>query len=316
MKRGLPPTDHLPAPVPLRAPMPRRLRLLLIAAAAGLASFAAVSAYFAFRFTSPEPRPVGVPGDYLPATTETVTFAAADGVVLRGWYAAPSAAAPSPIGPARAVVLLHGFGSTRRQVLARAGWLHRQGFAVLLYDARGHGESAAARVSVGWFETSDLEGALAYLRTRGHRDIGLVGVSQGAATIALAATRLRDVRWIALESMYPTLRDALDCRLRLYFRLPGWLAGFLLVPFAEWRLKTDIDLIAPRDHVARLPSPVYFMHGDADRHTLLASALDLHARAPSPKSLWIVPGAGHNDLYSHAPRDYEARFIAFLQYLR
>ena len=123
-------------------------------------------------------------------------------------------------------------------------------------------------------------------------------------------------RWIALESMYPTLRDAVDCRLRLYFHLPGWLAGALLVPFAEFRLGTDIDLIAPRDHVAHLPCPVYVLHGDADRHTLLASALDLHARAPSPKSLWIVPGAGHNDLYSHARPDYEARFTAFLQSLR
>lgn len=303
--------------------MPRRLRLLLVAAVAGLAAFVAVSAFFAVRFTSPQPRSVGTPGDYLPATTETVAFPAADGVKLAGWYAAPPASTPSAAParaadstPARAVILLHGFGSTRRQVLARAGWFHRQGFAVLLFDARGHGESAATRVSVGWFETSDLEGALAYLRTRGHRDFGLVGVSQGAATIALAADRLRDVRWIALESMYPTLRDALDCRFRLHFRLPGWLAGALFVPFAEWRLETDIDLIAPRDHVARLPCPVYFMHGDADRHTLLASALDLHARAPSPKSLWIVPGAGHNDLYSHAPAAYEARFTAFLHSLR
>jgi len=43
---------------------------------------------------------------------------------------------------------------------------------------------------------------------------------------------------------------------------------------------------------------------------------NLHARAPSPKSLWIVPGAGHNDLYSHAPAAYEARFTAFLHSLR
>ncbi len=295
--------------------MPRRLRLAAIAAVVGLGLFAAVSAVFVVRFTSPQPRPVGQPGEYLPAAAESVAFPAADGVILRGWYAVPSAAGPQPAGPARAVVLLHGFGSTRRQMLARAGWFHQLGFAVLLYDARGHGESEGTRVSAGWFETADLAGALACLRTRGYRDIGLVGVSQGAATITLAADRLRGVRWIALESMYPTLRDALDRRFRLSFHLPGWLAGALFVPFAEWRLGLDIDTVAPRDHIARLPCPVYVMHGDADRHTLPSSARELHALAPTQKSLWLVPGAAHRDLYSHAPREYEARLTAFLQSL-
>jgi alpha-beta hydrolase superfamily lysophospholipase len=54
-------------------------------------------------------------------------------------------------------------------MIARARLLRAHGFAVLLYDARGHGESDRSRVSFGLHETRDLLGALAYMRSRERR---------------------------------------------------------------------------------------------------------------------------------------------------
>ncbi len=293
--------------------MRRGLRLGLLAIASGAVAFAVVSAFLALRLTSPQPRPVGPPGDYLPDGTEAVGFLAADGVGLRGWY---SVAPAAPDGsPAQAVALLHGFGGNRRQMLARAGWFRRRGCTVLLYDARGHGESGGDRISAGWFETRDLHGAVDFLRRRGHRDIGLVGASQGAATIALAASELRDIRWVVLESMYPTLRDALDRRFRLALGPAGPVAGSLLVFFAQLRLGIDLDNVDPLARGAILTCPVLVAHGEADRHTAAASAEAFYARLPGPKAIWIVSGAGHVDLYGFAPRDYEARVDRFLSSL-
>ena len=67
---------------------------------------------------------------------EAVEFPAADGVGLSGWYV------PSHNGAA--VVLLPGSGSTRSAVLDHAVVLAGGGYGVLLFDARGHGESGAA----------------------------------------------------------------------------------------------------------------------------------------------------------------------------
>ena len=282
------------------------MRIGFILAGISLLGFVAVSGFFARQFTSPQPKPVGDFVPFLPATTQAVRFTATDGVSLAGWFT-PNAE------NAKAVVLLHGNGSTRRQMLARAGLLQKAGYAVLLYDARGHGESDGDRVSLGKYETRDLLGALAFIRSRGSPEIGLVGVSQGGATIALAGASLgQDIRWAVIESTYPNLHDAIDCRFRSMFGIPGWLGGMLMVPMAEWRLGLSADEIDPLASIERLPCPVFILHGADDTHTLEASARALYECAPGPKKFWLVPGAGHVDLYGFAKDDYEQQMLAFI----
>lgn len=268
-------------------------------------AFAAVSWFFAVRFTSRVPRASGSFDEWLPPATERVQFSATDAVKLSGWFV------PRP-DTTRAAVLLHGHWGHRRQMLARAKLLHAQGYAVLLYDARGHGESDGNHVTLGWHETRDLLGALDYLRGRGFKEFGLLGASQGAATIALAAQHLHDVRWAVLESSYPTLHDAVDCRFRDVFGFPGWLGGMLMLPFAEWRLGVRVSDIAPLEHIGALRCATFVLHGENDRHTLSASARQLFERVRAPKSFWLVPGAGHVDLYGFAKADYERRLLKFI----
>lgn len=201
-------------------------------------------------------------------------------------------------------------------MLARAKFFHARGFAVLLYDARGHGLSAGNHVSFGWYETRDLLGALDWLRARGFSTLGCDGVSQGGATIALAAADLHGVRWAVLESTYPTLTDGIDCRFRRKVHVPGWLAACLMVPVAEARLGVDIHAISPRDRIAQLPCPVLIMSGESDEHTPLAHAREVFDRAPAPKYWWSVPDAAHTDLYGFAPAVYEQRLDAFLATVR
>src|SRR5258705_12325607 len=69
-----------------------------------------------------------------PPGIEPVQFVASDGVPLKGWW--------WPAGDSsRVVVLLHGMGADRLQMLPRAQWLHSIGYAALLFDFRGCGES-------------------------------------------------------------------------------------------------------------------------------------------------------------------------------
>jgi len=198
-------------------------------------------------------------------------------------------------------------------MITRAQFLHEAGFAVLLYDARGQGLSEGDRVSAGWYETADLLGACDFLRAGGYRRLGCLGASQGGATIALAGARLPpEVRWVIVESTYPTMRDALDRRFRLSVGLPGWLAGLLMVPLAEGRLRLAIDDVAPLRHMQELPCPVFVLGAENDRDTLAESTRVLFAAAREPKQLWIVPGAGHVDLYGFAKQEYAKRILAFI----
>ncbi|MBI5426405.1 MAG: alpha/beta fold hydrolase [Opitutae bacterium] len=287
--------------------MSSRHRLGIVGAimlAVFLLSFA-VSAFFAFEFTGPQRRSVRpLPADFGFAV-EAVNFAARDGLRLRGWFVPCD-------GSVRAAVLLHGNGSTRSQMIARARLLRTHGYAVLLYDARGHGESDGERVSFGLFETRDLLGALDYVRSRGASEIGCVGASQGGATIALAANDLQAVRWVVLESVFPDLTTALDRRFRHTLHLPGWFAGILMQPLAEWRIGASAREIEPRRLISRLQCPVLILGGEKDPYTTAADTRALYSAAPDRKQLWLVPDASHVDLYGAAGRAYERHLVDFL----
>jgi fermentation-respiration switch protein FrsA (DUF1100 family) len=272
----------------------------------GLAAFAVVSAFFAWQLTSPPRRTIGEVPSELAGLAQPVAFFARDGIKLSGWLV-PCA------DSTKAVVLLHGNGSSRKQMIARARLFHDAGYTALLYDARGHGLSEGKMVSAGWFETADLLGALDFLRSKGIKEFGCLGASQGGATILLAAEQLPlEVRWVIVESVYPTISDALDRRLRMNVHLPGWLAGALFIPFAQLRLGVSMDQVRPVDHVGKLRCPVLVAGGSADQHTLSAGTEELFAAAPKPKELWLVPGAAHVDLYGYARQEYATRIMTFV----
>lgn len=77
------------------------------------------------------------------------------------------------------LVLLHGLTATRRYVLQGSRLLAREGFRLVSYDARAHGESDPG----DGYEYSDLAGDLVeVLAKRGIERAVLVGHSMGAAT--------------------------------------------------------------------------------------------------------------------------------------
>ncbi len=288
------------------ATVPRILRLLALLAVVLAGGFVVASVGLAWRLTGPTRRPVGDVPSQLTFPTESVRFLAKDGRRLCGWFI-PNAKTK------HGVILLHGHGGNRRQMVARAQFLRESGYSVLLYDARGQGLSEGDKVSAGWYETADLLGAIDFLRSKGMDHIGCIGASQGGATIALTGGRLpAAVKWVVLEETYPTMRDALDRRFRNQCGLPGSIAGVLFVPLAEWRLQVAVDDIAPIRHMRELPCPVFVIGGENDRETMPGSTRALFDAASRPKELWIVPGAGHVDIYGFAHEEYRRRILEFI----
>jgi pimeloyl-ACP methyl ester carboxylesterase len=87
-------------------------------------------------------------------------------------------------GEGPAVVGLHGLTATRRYVLMGSRALERSGHRVVLYDARGHGESAPAPEPRAYGYAELAGDLLALLDDRGIERATLVGASMGAHTIA------------------------------------------------------------------------------------------------------------------------------------
>jgi pimeloyl-ACP methyl ester carboxylesterase len=210
-----------------------------------------------------------------------------------------------------AVVLMHGVRANRLSMLDRARFLARAGFTVLLFDFQAHGESPGAHITFGYLESRDVRAAVNYVRANvpGEK-IGVIGVSMGGAA-ALLAVPVLDVDAIVLEMVYPTAKQAIGNRLNARFGR----AGKLLVPLLSWQLKprlgVGVDDLRPIDKVGRLTMPKLFIAGSEDRYTPLAESQQMFEMASKPKDLWIVNGAGHQDLYRFVGGDYEQRILTF-----
>jgi uncharacterized protein len=247
-------------------------------------------------------RAVGEPPPDLQATT--VTIPVGDGGTLSGWFAR---GAPGH----GAVLLLHGVRSDRRQMVGRARFLRKAGYAVLLVDLPAHGRSTGERITFGHREARGVRAALRFLRDSvPDARIGVIGVSLGAASLVLAEPRPAPDA-LVLESMYATVDDAVEDRLAM--RLGP--AGRLMAPLLLWQLGPRLGVTAsqlrPVDRMVRLDAPVLMISGARDLHTPLRDTERLFAAAGAPKTLWVVPGAAHVDLHRHDPIAYERRVLAF-----
>ncbi len=269
-----------------------------------LGMFIGCSMLAAMLFTSTSPADVGPVAD-LSFVACDVAFRTSDSVTIRGWYAPGSA-------DSGVVILLHGYRGNRTHMIPRAAMLRTAGYGVLLYDARGCGTSEGGIVSMGYHETEDLLAAVRFLRNEGVQRIACIGVSQGGATIALAAGRLAGVRGAVCESTYDDLDRALERRFRHYACVPAAFAAVLIRPIGEWRLGCPLSAIAPADSIGRLGMPLLVISGDHDTRVQSADTRRLFDSAHTPKDLWFVAGADHEDLYGFAPREYRHRILEFL----
>ena len=125
--------------------------------------------------------------------TRASTFPADDGVRLSGWYV------PSRNGAA--IVLVHGGGGDRQGTILHARMLAKAGYGVLLYDARGRGESAGHENAAGWQWDRDVRGAVSFLTSRGIDHIGLLGLSTGAEAVVTEAASDKRVEAVVADGL-------------------------------------------------------------------------------------------------------------------
>ena len=259
-------------------------------------------------FARPARSIVGNAPTSLGIQAQTVDFASRSGSVIRAWFA------PGRPG-AGAVLLLHGMGGNRTSMLTRASFLHRAGFAVLAPDFQAHGESPGEHITFGKLESMDAEAALAFLRRSapGER-IGIIGVSMGGAATLVGSKPLSADAFV-LESVYPTFKDAVADRLHTWLGPFGFLGTAMaptLIDLVAPRIGIDPHRLRPIDAIGEVTQPLLLIAGTEDQYTKLDESRALFAKATSPKELWEVSGAGHEDLHDYAPIEYERRVGDFL----
>jgi uncharacterized protein len=232
-----------------------------------------------------------------------VTMSTRDGIVLSGWYLSSRNGA--------AVVVLHGSGSNRSNMLDHVAVLARRGYGVLAIDARGHGRSGGEAMDLGWFGALDVDAAVSFLGRQPEVDasrIGVLGLSMGAVgalTAAAADPRIRAV--VSEGAAVGTFNDASS-------RGPG---GWLSLPFF-WVRHVAADLmsaaeppVALEEAMARIaPRPVLLISGKGGAETDLNRRFE--AVAPASSQLWELPDTSHTHAIWTHPEEWARRVLGFL----
>lgn len=252
-------------------------------------------------------RPEATPTD-LDFSWEPLECRTADNLRLVGWSVAP----PQPRGT---VVLFHGIRGNRARTLARTKFLVGAGYRCVAFDHRAHGESGGRRTSFGYLESRDVTAILDLTRRRWpDQPRAAMGISMGAAALCYAASQARTCDAIILESLYHDIGSTFENRLQNEY--PPWFKRVSrgVVWVTERRLGLKLTQLSPSEHIGAIaPKPVLLLTGSADVQAPPVDAERLYERCRGPRELWLVPHAGHRDVYETGGQNYQERVLGFLE---
>lgn len=259
--------------------------------------------YIGNILTAPRQSEVDTPDNKLPFESIVIERDAA--TPLQGWFLQGERAA--------AMILLHGIRSDRREMLARAEFLHDAGYSVFMPDLQAHGATIGQRITWGFRESRDVQTALSYIRQRlAGQPVGIIGVSMGGAACLLGDQPVT-VDALILESVYSNIEQAVENRLKLRLGKPGqW-----LTPLLTWQIEAILGIslteLSPLAAIGKLKSPVLIVAGTHDLRTTRAESQALYEAAPGSKALWLIEGARHQNLHRYAPLQYQQNVLSFLE---
>jgi pimeloyl-ACP methyl ester carboxylesterase len=237
--------------------------------------------------------------------------------------------------PAPAIILSHGYGSNRSELLTLSFELWKAGYHVLLYDLRGHGESPVKWSGLGAYELDDLLSALKFLRSQTNEKgeplldgrVGLYGVDLGGYVSLVASRQDPMIKAVAVDSVYPDISHFVNYQLKGMVGSDSDIANRLVDSrLTNGMLELGMQLYLMRredsatavDSVATASGRKFLfiasMNGTASNGGSLTSMTrELYDAAKENKQIVEVERSRLDRLYDKASSEYDMRVVAFFK---
>lgn len=252
------------------------------------------------------------PADYGIEPWREVSFTSEDGLTLYGWYVPPQTDKTQS-----AILFVHGHNSNRGQLLIEAAMMRDDGYGMLFFEMRNHGESDGDSTSMGYHELKDAQAAFAFLAAQPDVNpdfIAIYGHSMGAATSIRTMARIEQARALVVDAPYADFADLVGDALYIRTGLPSFPLADITIAMTGALANADMWAIRPIDDIASIaPRPILILHGTDDPLVPLEHARTLYDIAGEPKQLVIVEGGAHGNLDEVEPSIYPDVVLPFLR---
>jgi uncharacterized protein len=208
---------------------------------------------------------------------------------------------PASVPSGKVILVFHGNGYVLEEMVGdEIANLHEIGTNLMLVDYRGYGSSIRINPSETTVD-EDAEASLDHL-LRNQKftsdDVFVLGRSIGSGPATYLALNSRGLGGIILESPFSSVDDA--AAVFWYFRIYP----------AALMLHTHFDNLT---RISSVRVPILIVSGTTDTLTPTWMAEKIFARANQPKQLYIVPGAGHDDLLTTGGNELTQVLRRFVQ---
>ena len=254
-------------------------------------------------------KPMSAYPDQFRVPFENVIFKNSEGITLKGWFI------PAQGESRKTIILMHGWNMNKGSILPATLFLRESGYNLFYFDFRSCGESGDGKTSIGYLETRDAEAAVeTLLKTRPEQaqEIGLYGISMGAAVAVYTAAHAPQVRAVVAEACYYSYEKVVARWAKEHKSAPYFPLVALTLFFIRKRLGMDPETFSPRHNIKKLyGKAVFLINGSDDALAPRHDARKLFAAASEPKQLWIVANAAHTEAAEVGGRQYENKIGRF-----
>ena len=212
------------------------------------------------------------------------------------------------------IILLHGIGSCKEHQYGLAAELARRGYLALTYDAQAHGDSEGEYCTFGFEEKADVIRMKEVLQEKQKGPIGIIGHSMGAAVALQALAKDPELKFGVIMSPFAELDDIVLDRMELYSFIRSKPYSDYVLSKAGTIANFNPEEVKPAQSAKKIQQAILLVHGEKDVDISAKHGKRVFEKlASQDKQLYLIPEAGHNDLFDHGGEAFVETFFAFVE---
>ena len=293
----------------LRYPTKWYMKLLMALLALAffvLLATTAVAGFLVYRIVKPQRTSTEISMASFPGRPDAIEFQVPGLGRREGWFFPGFRGAPT-------IVLCHGYGSSRGELLTLESALQDHQYNVFIFDFAAHGANQGV-TTFGYREVEEVRAALDVLATRPDVDpsrFGLWGYNLGAYAALREAEMDKRVRALVLDSVYDKPEEMVKVGVE-----KNGLGGFpLMIRAAElsfeylnYQHRNDPPLSSRLNVLLGVPT-LYIQA--LDDPELAETTRKMFLKAPEPREQAIIPHGNFANMNDDDKQAYENRVVSF-----